>query len=294
MGARGIAVLAGRCLDSRSVFAFLSQRCPRARSAMRSCRGFALGSRPASRSCRGFVLGSRPVFAFLSRRCPLARPASRFYWSVLPSVHACLCGSVAVFCPRFTPGIAVLSRCLSPIYPCLCGAIEAISSARVWLYGSIGAFCFGSRLLFVLRQTGRLAVLSHVLPSFMPGSAVLSRCFAVGSRRGLRFCRGVLPSVHAGACGSIAVFCRRSRLLFAAWRQTGRLAMPCVPIPPGRDRLRAFSRRFSVICLSGFTSGLCVYLWRSRRVTGETRYGVRGYGAGGAAFVRFYAATSAL
>ena len=34
----------------------------------------------------------------------------------------------------------------------------------------------------------------------------------------------------------IAAFCVRSRLLFAALRQTGRLAVSCVPVPPGRDR----------------------------------------------------------
>ncbi len=31
-------------------------------------------------------------------------------------------------------------------------------------------------------------------------------------------------------------FCLGSRLLFAAWRQTGRLAVACVSIPPGRER----------------------------------------------------------
>ena len=37
-------------------------------------------------------------------------------------------------------------------------------------------------------------------------------------------------------CLSVAALCLGSRLLFAAWRQTGRLAIACVPIPPGRDR----------------------------------------------------------
>ena len=49
------------------------------------------------------------------------------------------------------------------------------------------------------------------------------------------YCRG-LPSVCARHCGSIAVFCLGSRLLFAALRQTERLAVSCVPVPPGRDR----------------------------------------------------------
>ena len=49
------------------------------------------------------------------------------------------------------------------------------------------------------------------------------------------YCRG-LPSVCARHCGSIAVFCLSSRLLFAALRQTERLAVSCIPVPPGRDR----------------------------------------------------------
>ena len=47
----------------------------------------------------------------------------------------------------------------------------------------------------------------------------------------------------------------------------------------------------AVICLGGFTSGLCVYFWRSRRVTGDAGTGER---AGGAALVRFCAVTLAL
>ena len=34
------------------------------------------------------------------------------------------------------------------------------------------------------------------------------------------------------SCGSLGMSCVRSRLLFAAWRQTGRLAGGCVSIPP--------------------------------------------------------------
>ena len=66
-----------------------------------------------------------------------------------------LSGSVAEFCrwfmsafavlprrfPRRMLVIAVLSRHLSSVYPFLCGAVEAISSARVWLCGSVGASC---------------------------------------------------------------------------------------------------------------------------------------------------------
>ena len=65
----------------------------------------------------------------------------------------------------------------------------------------------------------------------------------------MRFCRGALPS-RTRRCVSVAALCPRapgdaflprrfalgSRLLFAAWRQTGRLAVACVSIPPGRER----------------------------------------------------------
>ena len=71
---------------------------------------------------------------------------------------------------------------------------------------------------------------------FAPGVVVLAGRFALCSRLALRLCCCVLPSVHVRRCGSVGAFVLGSRLLFAAWRQTGRLAVSCVPIPPGRDR----------------------------------------------------------
>ena len=47
--------------------------------------------------------------------------------------------------------------------------------------------------------------------------------------------RRVLPSVYARHCVSAVASCLRSRLLFVL-RQTGRLAVSCVSILPGRDR----------------------------------------------------------
>ena len=131
--------------------------------------------------------------------------------------------------------------------------------------------------------------------------------FCTGIVSVMRFCCNVLPSVHACHCGSVAAFCLRftpviavllqrfafgSRLLFDAERQTGRLAVSCVPIPRVEIAIRAFSRRSSVICLCGFTSGLAVSLWRSRR--GYRGRGNAGNGVGGAAFMRFCASTLAL
>ena len=153
------------------------------------------------------------------------------------------------------------------------------------------------------------------------------------------------------------MFVLGSRLLFAAWRQTGRLAVSCVSIPRVEIAIRAFSRCCSVVgrggnaelvcaairfLLRGFAFGsrlsffLCqekrdglryaAFLFRAGRdrhlcvlavlvrlssLAGSLRVcaficgdldglpGTRGtreqgYGAGGAAFVRLYAAALAL
>ncbi len=59
-------------------------------------------------------------------------------------------------------------------------------------------------------------------------------CAAAG---GVRLWHGVFCAWCVfGLRGSVAVFALGSRLLFAAWRQTGWLAISCVSIPPGRDR----------------------------------------------------------
>ena len=88
-------------------------------------------------------------------------------------------------------------------------------------------------------------------PRFTLGDAVLLRRFALGSRP---------------VYGSIVAFCVRSRLLFAA----------CAPNRTACGMLRFYSAGSrspfvrsrdvgAVICLCGFTSGLDVFLWRSRR-----------------------------
>ena len=87
-----------------------------------------------------------------------------------------------------------------------------------------------------------------VFPRFAPGIAALMLflglrpAFAVllgqllGSHAAMWLWRGALSSVCARPCVSVGGVCLGSRLLFAAWRQTGRLAISCVSIPPGRDR----------------------------------------------------------
>ena len=56
------------------------------------------------------------------------------------------------------------------------------------------------------------------------------------SARRCAFCRGACPRFTPGDAVLLSRFVLRSRLLFAAERQTGRLAISCVSIPPGRDR----------------------------------------------------------
>ena len=154
-------------------------------------------------------------------------------------------------------------------------------------------FCRGGLPSVRVRRCGSGAA---ICPRFAPGVAVLARRFSFGSRPALHLYRGGLPSAHARRCGSGAAFAIGSRLLFAAWRQTGRLAISCVPIPQVEIAIGAFSQCPSVICLCGFTSGLYVSLWRSRRGTEDAGDGERGTenGSGGAAFVRFCTGALAL
>ena len=115
------------------------------------------------------------------------------------------------------------------------------------------------------------------------------------ARLAMRFCRVGLPSRAFGDAFLSWRFAIGSRLLFAAWRQTGRLAIACVPIPPGRDRcscvLAALAR------LSAFVGSLRVWPFLAGDLDGGAGDGVTGdagNGAGGAALVRLYAAALAL
>ena len=116
-----------------------------------------------------------------------------------------------------------------------------------------------------------------ICPRFMPGVAVLSRRFAIGARPALHLWRGGLPSARARRGGFVAAFAIGSRLLFAAWRQTGRLAISCVSVPQGRDRhlcVLAVLVRLSDIAGS---LRVCAFLYGDLDgVTGDA--GERGYG----------------
>ena len=141
------------------------------------------------------------------------------------------------------------------------------------------------------------------------------------ARLASRSCRGASPSVRARLCVPVAALCLGARLALRSCRSfaLARLASrscrgafprftPAVCLATNRtacDMLRSYSagsrspfvrsRSVSaVICLRGFTSGLYVSLWRSRRGTRDGVTRGTGHGAGGAALVRFCASALAL
>ena len=98
---------------------------------------------------------------------------------------------------------------------------------------------------------------------------VLAGQIVRGMHLTMRFWWGSLPSVHA-CCLPHGDKQDGLRYLAFLFRRV-------------EIAIRAFSRRSSVICLCGFTSGLCVSLWRSRRVTEaerNERTGLRGWRRG--------------
>ena len=150
------------------------------------------------------------------------------------------------------------------------------------------------------------------------GNELIRRCgsiavFRVWFTPAVRFCWNVLRSVHAchavllgclafGSrlpCGSVGMSgVRFTPVSFPLSGKERRLAVSCVPIPPWVGiAFRAFSNCRAVIGLCGFTSGLSVSLWRSRRgCRGRwgRETGLRRNEAGGAAFVRLCAGALAL
>ena len=149
----------------------------------------------------------------------------------------------------------------------------------------LGCLAFGSRLpcgsagMFGVRFTPAVRFCWDVWRSVHACRAVLLECLAFGSR---------LP------CSSVGMFgVRFTPVSFPLSGKERRLAVSCVPIPPWVGiAFRAFSNCRAVIGLCGFTSGLPVSLWRSRRGyrgRGGRETGLRRNEAGGAAFVRLCA-----
>ena len=100
---------------------------------------------------------------------------------------------------------------------------------------------------------------------------------SLGARGGLfcaamRLCRGALWSIHVCYAFLLECFVFDHACCLPRERQTGRLALCCVPIPPWVViAIRAFSNVRTIIRLCGFTSGLRVFGRRSRREHEGTR-----------------------
>ena len=95
--------------------------------------------------------------------------------------------------------------------------------------------------------------------------------FFVRIMTGVRFYWNVLRSIHACHAFLLECFSFDYAWCLPPVRQTERLAICCVPIPPwGEIAIRAFSnRRFDYQFSPRFTSGLSVSSWRSRQSTRE-------------------------
>ena len=126
-------------------------------------------------------------------------------------------------------------------------------------------FAFLSRR-FAIGSWLALQFCRGVLPRFTPDFAFLSRRFAIGSWLALRFCRRALPSAHGWPCGSVAALCHRLTPVFFlleeketacdSLRSCSAGSRSPFAHSPVSARLSAFG---------GFTLGLRVSLWRSRR-----------------------------
>ena len=134
-------------------------------------------------------------------------------------------------------------------------------------------FGYGDSIAAIYSPVETRTYLLRLIRAFAFRHVLLLECFAFGSRLSLQFCCNVLPSVHAGYAVLSKCLAFGSRLLFAAKRQTGRLARRCVPIPPWVGIAgSAFSDRRCGYPDFLVHFGLARFLWRrSRRRTKETR-----------------------
>ena len=171
------------------------------------------------------------------------------------------------------------------------GSAGAVCSARVRPYGFVAAFALDVRLTLRLCR----GILRLMCVGFC-GSAKAVVC--AWCAPDIAALLGWLCSICVSPCGSVAAFCLGSRLSFFLCQEK-------------RDGLRylAFLFRRVEIAIRAFSWCRCGYLpWRvhfglvrffmaiptGNRGHEEWGYGRTGYGVGGAAFVRFYAATLAL
>ena len=176
--------------------------------------------------------------------------------------------------------------------PTAYGRYPALSRRRLGVFSYVSELYAGERLRLAGYSSGTgvcarggcsarpcvpVAALCHRL---MAGLAFLSRRFAsahgwpcgsvaafcLGSRPTLRSCRGALPSAHGWPCGSVAALCHRLTPVFFlleeketacdSLRSCSAGSRSPFAHSPVSERLSAFG---------GFTLGLRVSLWRSRR-----------------------------
>ena len=125
-----------------------------------------------------------------------------------------------------------------------------------------------------------------VLCSALVCHTFLLERFALVSRLSIRFYWNVLRSPYACQYVSIGAFCVCfTPVSFPLSGKERRLAGGCVSIPPWVGIASStFSGCRAVIGLGEFTSGLSVFLWRSRRRTKER--GERSRRRGGRALLR--------
>ena len=176
--------------------------------------------------------------------------------------------------------------------PTAYGRYPALSRRRLGVFSYVSELYAGERLRLAGYSSGTgvcarggcsarlcvpVAALCHRL---MAGLAVLSRRFAsahgwpcgsvaafcLGSRPTLRSCRGALPSAHGWPCGSVAALCHRLTPVFFLLEEK---ETACDSLRSCSAGSRSPFARSPVLArlsaFGGFTLGLCVSLWRSRR-----------------------------
>ena len=152
---------------------------------------------------------------------------------------------------KLSAGAAISACRFQPRHRRLCArgtAARAMRNAelgygneRVRRCDSVGVIAFGARLAlwFYCGACRRFAVgiaaLAGRLRSVRVRSLRSCRGFALSRVFDDAVLAGCFASVYVQHCGSVAALFLGSRLLFVL-RQTGRLAIRSVPIPPGRDR----------------------------------------------------------
>ena len=259
-----------------------------------------------------FALGVRSLFVRPCRYCVFVCHVGTRSWSarrcgsccrVWASVYAGACGSVGALCRRFTPAVCASLPVLCVRLPCrdaglVCAAMRFLLSRLGFGLSLSLRFCRG-----VLRSVLAccLRFCRGGLPRFTPAvcASLSALCVRLPCRdaelvcSAMRFCCRVLSSVHACVCGSVGALCLGSRLSFFLCQEK-RDGLRYLAFLFRRSR-SPFVRSRGALRLSAFVGSLRAWPFICGDLDGVTGdAGLRGNGAGGAALVRFCAATLAL